>query len=226
MKKILIVDDLRPFIEKERNILNRADFHLLTAASGEDALEIVKKEHVDLILTDLNMPGMNGDDLSKAIRNDDALKRVSIIIVCSNKESDMERCAASGANEVITRPLDARKLIEKATMLLNVPKRKHLRVLMKVVVNGNFRSEPFFCTTHNISTSGILLESERTLSKGDTITCSFFIPGSERIEVEGAVKRVERQGKGSFLYGVRFIGLGPDKERIVDEYVKKKANSR
>lgn len=112
MKKIIIASALKPFIEKERSILQRADFRIFTATSGEEALKIHRGEKADMIIADLDMPGIGGDKLCSVIRGDEALKKVSIIIVCTNRQSDLERCSSSGANSYITKPIVPAQLVE------------------------------------------------------------------------------------------------------------------
>ena len=80
MKKLLIVGNIQQFMATEKNILNRADIKIFTAQSGEKALEIHRTERVDLIITELDMPGISGDKLCSLIRKDEELKHVSIII--------------------------------------------------------------------------------------------------------------------------------------------------
>ena len=102
MKKILIVDDLASFVDKEKSILNRADFKIYTAMSGEEALKIHKADQMDMIVTDLEMPGLPGDKLCSIIRQDETLKNVSVIIVCSNSAADRAKVARCQANAYIT----------------------------------------------------------------------------------------------------------------------------
>ena len=79
-KRILIVDNVRAILEREKTMLDRKDFHIFTATSGEEALKIHADEDMDAIIIDLRMPGMSGDDVCKKIRADKDLKRVSIIM--------------------------------------------------------------------------------------------------------------------------------------------------
>ncbi len=220
MKKILIVDDLEPFIRQERTLLDRSDFMIFTAKSSEEAIELHRRERVDLILADLNMPGISGDQMTSAIRLDPDLRYVSVMIICSQKKADMEKCAACGANDFITRPLDAKKLMDKISRLLEIPQRRNLRVLIKVSVKGTFDSAPFFGTTHNISVAGLLLESDKVLAKGDRINCVFYLPDSERVSAESEIIRVIR-GEKTFQYGVKFLNVGEQDRGLIEAFVKK-----
>jgi len=222
MKKILIVDDLRPFVEEQRGVLSRADFRIFTASSGEEALKLHREEKVDLIITDLDMPGMPGDELVSLIRKDHALKRVSVIMVCRKRDVELERCANCGADTYLTRPLNPAELRQKAEALLEVPYRKEMRVLCKVEVKGKFKAEPFFCTSKDISASGMLLETEKILAKSDRIRLSFFIPEEDlRVQAEGEVMRVAKT-RETFRYGVKFSAIGPEEQVAVKRFVDRK----
>lgn len=220
-KKILIVDDLRPIVEEEKNILSRSGFSIFTATSGEEALKIHRAEKVDLIISDLNMPGMGGDELCSIIKRDDSLKNVSIIIICFNKKSEIEKCEACGANSFITKPIKPEELFRKVSGFLDAPEREGLRVLVKVTVKGAFKADFFFSTSRNISTSGILLETDKVLAKGDTITCSFFL-NSKQITTDGEVMRVVKKSSDSYNYGVKFIDIAYHSKAPIEEFIRKR----
>lgn len=222
MKKILIVDNHKSSLELQKNILNNRGLEIFTATGGGEALTLHKKEKFDLIVTGLEMPEMDGDELCSHIRHDTNLKKVSVIIVCNNSRPHLDRCAGCGANAYITKPIDPAGFIEKVGRLINIPKRSGMRVLIKVQVKGRFRYEAFFCTSVNISVSGVLIESDRVLSKGDAVTCSFFIPGSNSITVDCEVMRVAKAGPDTFQYGVKFLALHPVHKRAIEEFVRKK----
>lgn len=207
-------------MREEAGILNRANLKVFTARSAREALEIHGREQVDLILADLNMPEINGDELVKMIRTDAKLRNVSILMVTTLKKSDMERCATCGANDYITRPIEPKKLVDKISTLLEIPQRKSLRVLVKVTVKGKFDTAPFFGSTQNVSSSGLLLETDKTLAKGDLISCAFFIPDADRVSCEGEVVRCI-SGHSMHEYGVRFNSITPEAKKIIEQFVTK-----
>ncbi|MEJ2695470.1 MAG: response regulator [Candidatus Sulfobium sp.] len=223
MKKILIVDDVHAFIEKEKSILNRSDFTIFTTTSSREALELHRSEKMDLIVMDLEMPELNGDELCSQIRRDPVLQQVSVIIVGTNSDSDMNRFKRCQANAYITKPIRPLQLLEKVSQLLDIPERKSYRVLLKVSVNGKSPGETFFCSSQNISTSGILIETDKKLEKGDSISCSFFLPGAERITADAEVMRVAANGTDAYHYGVRFLDLKSHHRASIDSFIKSKS---
>jgi CheY-like chemotaxis protein len=85
---------------------------IIEAENGADARERLKQRDVDLILTDMNMPGMDGAGLIRAVREE--LKRDTpiIIITTKGKQLDRDRGMRAGANGYITKPLDVRRFRE------------------------------------------------------------------------------------------------------------------
>ncbi len=223
MKKILLVNSVIVFHEKHKGLLNRADLRIFTAVSGRDALRIHRQERVDLIVAELDMPQIGGDKLCSVIRTEKEFKNTSILLTCRNTPEDLERVAQSGANAWLTKPIDPALFLEKIGQLLTVSVRKDYRVLLKAKVTGEIGSTPFFCTSYNISISGILIETDKVLNKGDRITCTFFLPGSRQIVVDGETIRSLTMSENCFHYGIRFVDLdreaGAEIERFVASFI-------
>jgi len=219
MKKVLLVDDLKVIVEKEKSILSRADFKIYTATSAEEAIKIHRAEQMDLIVADLDMPGMGGDAIARAVQTDGGLKKVAILMVCTNRKSDLERCVQAGVSAYITKPIEPAEFFEKVSALLNVAERKSFRVLVKAQVEGKFMGIPFFCTSRDISATGILVEAEKDLVKGDRLTCSFYLPTGQRIVAGAEVVRTMPEETGRFLYGLKFLAFEQGSQKDIELYI-------
>jgi CheY-like chemotaxis protein len=219
MAKILIADSLQELLTQDESIRSRPDVLILAASSAEEMLEIHRKERADLIVLDMDMPEMGGDSLCASIRKDAALKTVSIIVACENTEEALSRCMSCGANSLIMKPVYERELIKKTGELLDIPLRESLRVLMNISVNGRSGRGEFYCSSKNISTTGILLETTKPLAKGDKVTFTFLLR-LNRIIVEGKIIRVEKKAPNLFQYGIKFIDLPLQSKALIEEYVK------
>jgi CheY-like chemotaxis protein len=218
MKKVIVINNLKKLLLGERNILSKKNVSIFTAASAEEILKIHREERGDLIIADLDMQGMAGDELSTTVRGDDRLKPVSIIITCNKNKSAIERCQSCGANAVITKPVNPEDLLCRVMDLLHVSERGSLREMVKVSAKGKFRDDFFFAISQNASVSGILLETDKAFSQGDKITCSFVI--QHTITADGEVVRVVRKTADLYHYGVRFLDLDPESEIQIEEFVK------
>jgi len=224
IKKILIADDLKSVIEKEESFFNRENIKMFTSSSNEEAFSIHKKENVNIIITHLDTPQMDGETLCSLVRNDNKLRRVSIIIVCSNIKSHIERLSRCRANEFIYEPTPLSTLCEKAYQLLNIAQRESLRAPVFVKVQGEYKGAPFLCISQNISVSGMLFQTDRIIHQGDNIICSFFLPNSVRILSEAAIVRVveKKIEFDPFNYGIKFLNLAGNYTSSIEEYVKEK----
>ena len=96
-RTILVVDDASMFRELESLFLARSG-RVITAPSGAEALEMARRERPEVVVTDLDMPGMSGDALCKEIRNDGELRHTPVIAVISGEfGEDRARAVRAGA---------------------------------------------------------------------------------------------------------------------------------
>jgi two-component system chemotaxis response regulator CheY len=94
---------------------------VIEADDGVDALKKLAGGHFDIILTDINMPVMDGLKLVKRVRGDEVLKGIPIVIITTEgAEEDRQRALALGANAYITKPIQAPQVISKVKSLLNI----------------------------------------------------------------------------------------------------------
>lgn len=219
MKKIIVSESVKLVMNRDENFFLRSGLTTLTAPTGEDVLTLHRLEKADLIIVDLNMPIIAGDELCRIIREDDSLKDVSIVLVHPYRKADIKRCASSGADALLAEPVGLEELFNAVSNLLNIPKRENMRVLMRVTVKGDLENKFFFSTSRNISSSGILIESDNILSKGTRITCSFFIK-STQITAHGEIARIIEKGPDRYQYGIKFINLDHKSKSIIEAFVK------
>ncbi|HLO26770.1 MAG TPA: response regulator, partial [Geobacteraceae bacterium] len=120
MKKILLVNSVILYYEKNKSLLNRSEFEVFTAVSGGEALRVHRDKKMDLIVADLNMPQMSGDELCSIIRTEKEFRNVSILLTCRDTPDELERIAQSGANAWITKPIDSGQFLAKIGQLLAI----------------------------------------------------------------------------------------------------------
>lgn len=119
MKKILIVDDSQLVRNFHSYIVQEAGFAVTTALDGADALEKCFRDRFDLILTDINMQGMDGYEFIRRIRQDAQYDNVPIIIISTEgRENDKLKGLAAGANLYLLKPSEAKHIVKSIEMLL------------------------------------------------------------------------------------------------------------
>ncbi|MFQ5329383.1 MAG: response regulator [Thermodesulfobacteriota bacterium] len=231
MIKVLLVDDIRLFLEIEQTLLNRPDITIFTATSGEEAIQIHERENVDVILLDLLMPGMDGETVCKHIRADSRLMGVSIIMVTtSTSPEDIERCIEAGANDYILKPINPTELLTKFQRYVKVAQRWDLRILtrMDVSVADQDSMGSFMGNTVNISSSGVLVECTHNLDVGDAVSCSFSLPGNtSTITSTGEVvrsKEINHTQSRITRYGIRFLDIGEEEQNMIESFISRYAS--
>jgi CheY-like chemotaxis protein len=226
MIKIIVSSDIKASIAQQKSFFDRADVQVFTADSNEEALKIHQAEKVNLIIAQLKRLGMTSQQFCSLIRTNPELSKVLIIIICANIRSEIEESSKCKADSVLTRPFNTEVLLETAQELLGISLRAALRVLLQVTVEGTVSSISFFCRSVDISTAGMLLETEQNLAAGDSITCSFFLPQSAQIIASAEVIRIIKQSRGfaPTLYGIRFTRIDPEARRAVEEFIEKNAS--
>ncbi|MFC1708563.1 response regulator transcription factor [Candidatus Omnitrophota bacterium] len=119
MKKILIVDDEKDLREILRINLEGKGFECLLAEDGIKALEIVRENRPDLIVLDLMMPDLPGEEVCKSIKADKETSSIPIIMLTS-KTTDADKVVGRviGADSYIFKPYDMHALIENINKLL------------------------------------------------------------------------------------------------------------
>ena len=114
MKTILIVEDSATTRALIRAVIDElGEFETVEASSGFEALKILPQQEYDLIITDINMPDINGLELINFVRNNPRYKQIPIIIVSTERsEEDKKRGMALGATAYVTKPFKSSELQE------------------------------------------------------------------------------------------------------------------
>ncbi len=113
--KILVVDDMSTMRRIVKNLLRDLGFaNISEADDGKTALPMLQTGDYDFLITDWNMPGMQGIDLLKAVRSDDKLTELPVLMVTAEQKRDqIVEAAQAGVNGYIVKPFTAITLKEK-----------------------------------------------------------------------------------------------------------------
>ena len=109
---ILAVDDIPLNLLLVTKMLSRFNFKLRTASGGQQALDAVAEEKPDLILLDLMMPGIDGFEVIRRLRSNEAMADIRIVILSAlNSQDDIVKGFNTGADDFITKPIIMEKLL-------------------------------------------------------------------------------------------------------------------
>ena len=178
---ILIIEDEKNIVELLRYNLEEAGFHVLSSAKGDHGLQIAQKQKPDLVLLDLMLPGLDGIEICKILKNNSSTEHLPIIMLTAKgEETDKVVGLELGADDYLTKPFSPRELIARIKAVLrrskDKPKSKLLRagsiemdldkhtitVKKKVV---ELTSKEFALLRELLSSNGRVLTREQLLEK-------------------------------------------------------------
>ena len=120
MKKILVVDDNAVSRELIREVLDSPDHRIFEAANGIEAFDYILADAPDLVLLDVQLPGMDGYSVVRRLRQDPRFGRLRVLAVTAfAMHGDREKALAAGFDGYITKPIDTRHLEEQVEELLH-----------------------------------------------------------------------------------------------------------
>ncbi len=109
-KKILIIDSNDTFRESLKNFMKSLGHEVYEGITGSDAVDKASSIHPDLIMMDVRLPGMNGDEVTAQLKRSAATRNIPVILntgwtTACNVEEKIERALRAGADEILYRPL-------------------------------------------------------------------------------------------------------------------------
>ena len=121
MRRVLVVDDsatMRSFVASVLEELEPA-VEVRHASSGFEALRCLPRERFDVVITDVNMPDLNGLELISFVKSSEALRQIRLVVVSSEgSQADCDRARALGADAYLVKPFDPDKLRAVVAQLL------------------------------------------------------------------------------------------------------------
>ena len=138
-KKILVVDDSWDNLSLIEAILDTAGYQVTLAEDGLSALEIINNLTPDLVLSDVMMPKMNGNELTKKIRQQENLPFIPILLITAQEKSDVVEGLDAGADDFIRKPVEVDELLARVRSLLrlkhNVDEKEQMALLREDFVS-------------------------------------------------------------------------------------------
>ena len=114
MRKLLIVDDEDGVRSLVRMTLESEQYEILEASKGEDAVELVREHHPDLVLLDVMLPDTSGVEVCRALKSDPATATVTILMLTAKAQSaDIQEAEKAGADGYFTKPFSPVALLQR-----------------------------------------------------------------------------------------------------------------
>ena len=216
MKKILIVEDDNTIINLIREILEKERYKIYSAYSGTEALIILERENIDLILLDLMLPGINGEQVIEKVKD------IPIIVISAKVEvSDKVNALLKGANDYITKPFCAEELIARVKVQLrnyNIKKQnielkyKDMTLREDEHILNIKNKEVYLTKTECLIIKQLLLNPENVVTKSkildlisnDAQECD---EGSLKVHISNIRKKIKKVTDKEYIESVWGIGF-------------------
>ena len=215
MKKILLVEDNKEIHDLIKNALEKERYIVKNAYSGTEALIILEKENVDIILLDLMLPGINGEEIIKKI------KSIPIIVISAKvSNEDKINSLLIGANDYITKPFDMDELLARVKVQLRINNTSKNNDLKYKEMTLNCMNHTLILNDQKISLTKteynilqeLLLEPNRVVTKSrlielmsnDTLN---FGENSLKVHISNIRKKIKQVTDKEYIESVWGIGF-------------------
>ena len=117
-KTILIVEDDEMSMKLENDLLQAHGYDTLQSVDGKDAIQLAREHHPDLIIMDIQLPGVSGMEYTKMLKADDQLKDIPVLAVTAfAMKGDEEKIRAAGCDDYIAKPISDPHFLETVDKL-------------------------------------------------------------------------------------------------------------
>lgn len=217
MKTILVIEDDNDIHNLLKEILEQQHYKILNAYSGTEALMIIKKENIDLILLDLMLPGVNGEEIISKVKD------IPIIVISAKtSQEDKINALLNGANDYITKPFNTQELLARIKVQLRISKRNNQNKELKykdMYLNEDTHKliiqekEIYLTKTENVIMKQLLLSPKQVVTKTkllealsieSTIECD---ENSLKVHISNIRKKIKKLTDTEYIESVWGIGF-------------------
>jgi uncharacterized protein (TIGR02266 family) len=225
-RTILLADDAPMFRDLGSVFLARTG-RVVTANNGFECLEAARRERPSVVVADLDMPCMAGDELCRRLKQDPELRGIPVILVTSTDlADDRARAVRAGADDVIAKPISRISLIQAVNRLLRgQPVRGLARVALSTRVQIVHGESAQWGTGRNLSRGGIFVEADLPMPPATEVSLAFELPGAPEPLAPTAqvVWRREAHRNQAPGMGLRFLALDRASVDWIDAFIYERA---
>ncbi|HJO25348.1 MAG: response regulator [Myxococcota bacterium] len=196
---------------------------VVTANDGYESLEALRKYRPGIVVADLDMPRMGGDELCRHIRNDPETRKLPVILLTgSGLADDRARAMHAGADDVITKPISRIALVQAVNRFLSGrPQRGLPRASFESDVRILQSGEVYEGAARNLSRGGIFVESDPIVALANEVSLEFTLPDLEE-PIAPTAQVIWRQPPGTRHppgMGLQFLALDRTSTDRIDDFV-------
>lgn len=220
MKKVLMASASKAFLSRNETLLKNKGFQFFTAASGSESLKLHEQHQFDLILSDLELDDMDGCRLCSEVYKSENPQLAPVVLICHNSLDSISRVKQSDASAILLRPIDPTHLLITIGSFIDMQLARCKRVKFNAKVSCIEQGREFLSNSHDISVSGLLLESEHRLDIGSRLTCHFTLPDICEIRANAEIVRFYAAPSGwNIFYGVKFDELDFSSRNSINRHI-------
>lgn len=224
-RSILVVDDAAMFRELQALFLARQG-RVITASGGKEGLELASRHRPDVILLDLFMPDLDGEETCRRLRADPVLRDTPVVMLtASQRAEDFERSIRAGANEVLTKPIHRVALIDAVSRYLQSPTPRGMP-RVDVATEVRIRRAAGECTgkATNLSRGGMFIQASCDATPPEEVSLEFELPETRYVLTPTArvVWRREPESGNEAGIGLRFVRIDGESVRTLSDFVSER----
>lgn len=160
--RILCVDDEPQILKLFEGILVPNGYEVVTGNNGEEALEKIRSERIDLVLSDVSMPKMDGFELCRQIKGDERYRDIPVVMITGlTAKEERVKGIEAGAEDFISKPIDATEVLARVRMLLKA-REEHERNIGQLLIDMGFITEEQL-------QEGLILAKEENMKVGEAL---------------------------------------------------------
>jgi len=226
-KRFLVLVDGNPIdLLSIGMLLQKIEYDIYTSNSAEEALQIISAVLPALVITELTLPGMNGLDFLRRIKQHPATKKIPVIILTSLNKPDIEKlCVREGCAAYLRKPFEADTLYREIQNATEPTPRKYIRLrtnLTMISGQGTAKeSSSVECIT-DVSENGMYISTLNPLPVGTVIPVSMVL-NKQQVRIEGVVMYSFSAGHGPLKrpgMGIKFINISPEGKALLRKYIQ------
>jgi len=228
--KVLLVDDVELFLELEKTFFRQGEYTVLTAGDGVEAWRLIREERPDAVFLDLYLPGLDGDEICRRVKQDPQLQAMPVLMVTqSGRPEDLQRCRDAGCDDILLKPVNRHHFIEAARRCIRTPERAAPRVQVHFEIRFGVDAEHLLPNyVVNLSTGGLFVETESLLPVDTPLELEFELPGeADPVHCHGRVAWVNhpewiKKGGMPVGMGVQFTDISWEGMDLIRRFVREK----
>lgn len=222
--KVLLVDDSKLAIEINKSFLERADVTILTAETGNQALEQVRNHRPHLVFLDLHLPDISGDKVCQTIKSTAELADTKLIIATADdRDEAIAAVKRAGCDGILTKPFQRTEFVSTLQKTLGIAARTQPRIDTRIDCIMRVGELGHVSTILNLSVLGAYTTIDPPPGPGTSVEIAFAVPPLENpFELSGVVKWTSDMVEQDIPpgVGIAFLNPPPHIREIIEEFVE------